>query len=100
MEKPRGILKDHPETASQIVDCLKGMCLAGQQIDTSIIRTTIQGVIVVGAPELFDKVVGKDKDGQPVKFSVSKTFAKAFAQRHLGWTWRRMTRAARKLPED
>jgi hypothetical protein len=84
MEKPRGILKDHPETASQIVDCLKGMCLAGQQIDTSIIRTTIQGVIVVGAPELFDKVVGKDKDGQPVKFSVSKTFAKAFAQRHLG----------------
>jgi hypothetical protein len=40
-EKPRGILKDHPETASQIVDCLKGMCLAGQQIDNSIIRTTI-----------------------------------------------------------
>jgi len=42
MEKPRGILKDHPETASQIVDCLKGMRLAGQQIDSSIIRTTIQ----------------------------------------------------------
>ncbi len=60
----------------------------------------IQGVIVVGAPELFDRVVGKDKDGQPVKFSVSKTFAKAFAQRHLGWTWRRMMGAARKLPED
>jgi hypothetical protein len=29
-EKPRGILKDHPEIASQIVDCLKGMRLAGQ----------------------------------------------------------------------
>ncbi len=57
-------------------------------------------MIVVGAPELFDKVVSKDKDGQLVKFSVSKTFAKAFAQRHLGWTWRRMTGAARKLPED
>ncbi len=99
-EKPRSILKDHPETASQIVDCLKGMRLAGQQIDNSIIRTTIQGVIVVGAPKLFDRVVGKDKDGQPVKFSVSKTFTKAFAQRHLGWTWQRMTKAARKLPED
>jgi hypothetical protein len=99
-EKPRSILKDHPETASQIVDCLKGMRLAGQQIDSSIIITTIQGVIVVGAPELFDRVVGKDKDGQPVKFSVSKTFAKAFAQRHLGWTWRRTTGAARKLLED
>jgi len=84
-EKPRGILRDHPETANQIVDCLKGMRLAGQQIDSSIIRTTIQGVIVVGVLELFDRVVGKDKDGQPVKFSVSKTFAKAFAQRHLGW---------------
>jgi hypothetical protein len=99
-EKPRGILKDHPETASQIVDCFKGMRLAGQQIDNSIIKTTIQGVIAVGAPELFDRVVGKDKDGQPVKFSVSKTFAKAFALRHLGWTWRRMTGATRKLLED
>jgi hypothetical protein len=78
-EKPRGILKDHLETASHIVDCLKGMCLAGQQIDSSIIRTTIQGVIVVGAPKLFDRVVAKDKESQPVKFSVSKMFAKAFA---------------------
>jgi hypothetical protein len=99
-EKPRGILKDHPETTSQIVDCLKGMRLAGQQIDSSIIRTMIRGVIAVGVPELFDRVVGKDKDSQLVKFSVSKTFAKAFAQRHLGWTWRRMTGAARKLHED
>ncbi len=78
-EKSRGILKDHPETASQVVDCLKGMRMASQQIDNSIIRTTIQGVIVVGAPELVDRVVGKDKDGQPIKFNVSKTFAKAFA---------------------
>jgi len=92
MEKPRGILKDHLEIVSQIVDYLKGMRLTSQQMDSSIIKTTIQGVIVVGALELFDRVVGKDKDGQPIKFSVSKTFAKAFAQRHLGWTWRRMTR--------
>jgi hypothetical protein len=41
MEKSRGILKDHPETANQIVDCLKGMGLVGQQIDSLIIRTTI-----------------------------------------------------------
>ncbi len=77
-KKPRGILKDHPETASQIVDCLKGMRLAGQQIDNSIIKTTIQGVIVVGAPELFDRVVGKDKDGQPVKFSVFQNVRQSF----------------------
>jgi len=54
----------------------------------------------VGAPELFDRMVGKDKDGQPVKFNVSKMFAKAFAQRHLGWTWQRTIGAARKLFED
>jgi hypothetical protein len=54
----------------------------------------------MGVLELFDRVVGKDKDGQLVKFSVSKTFAKAFAQRHLGWTWRRTMGASRKLPED
>jgi hypothetical protein len=29
MKKPRGILKDHPETTNQIVDCLKGMRLVG-----------------------------------------------------------------------
>jgi hypothetical protein len=62
-KKLRGILKDHLETASQIVDCLKGMRLASQQINSSIIRTTIQGVIDVGALELFDKAVCKDKDG-------------------------------------
>jgi len=62
-EKLRGILKDHLETASQIVDCLKGMRLASQQINSSIIRTTIQGVIAVGALELFDMAVCKDKDG-------------------------------------
>jgi hypothetical protein len=99
-EKPRRILKDHPETASQIVDYFKGMRLAGQQIDSSIIKTTIQGVIAVGAPVLFERVVSKDKDGQPIKFNVSKTFAKAFAHRHLGWTWRRTTGAARKLPKE
>jgi hypothetical protein len=28
-EKPKGILKDHPKIAGQIVDCLKGMRLTG-----------------------------------------------------------------------
>jgi len=40
------------------------------------------------------------KGGEDVKFSVSKTFGKAFVQKHLGWTWRRVTTAASKLPED
>jgi hypothetical protein len=40
------------------------------------------------------------KRGEDVKFSVSKTFGKAFVRKHLGWTWRRVTTAASKLPKD
>jgi hypothetical protein len=40
------------------------------------------------------------KRGEDVKFSVSKTFGKAFVRKHLGWTWRRVTIATSKFPED
>jgi hypothetical protein len=40
------------------------------------------------------------KRGEDVKFLVSKTFGKAFVQKHLGWTWRRVTTAVSKLPEN
>jgi hypothetical protein len=43
-------------------------------------------------------VIGKC--GEDVKFSVSMTFGKAFVRKHLGWTWRRVTTATSKLPED
>jgi len=43
-------------------------------------------------------VTGKHRED--VKFSVSKTFGKAFVRKHLGWTWRQVTTAASKLPED
>jgi len=48
---------------------------------------------------MFQRTV-TGKRGEDVKFSVSKTFGKAFVRKHLGWTWRRVTTAASKLPED
>jgi hypothetical protein len=43
-------------------------------------------------------VTGKRRED--VKFSMSKTFGKAFVRKHLGWTWRQVTTTASKLPED
>jgi hypothetical protein len=40
------------------------------------------------------------KRREDVKFSVSKTFGKAFVWKHLGWMWRRVTTVASKLPEN
>ncbi len=59
----------------------------------------MQGCIQQSAPEMFQRTV-TGKRGEDVKFSVSKTFGKAFVRKHLGWTWRRVTTAASKLPED
>ncbi len=59
----------------------------------------MQGCIQQSAPEMFQWTM-TGKRGEDVKFSVSKTFGKAFVQKHLGWTWRRVTTAASKLPED
>jgi hypothetical protein len=33
-------------------------------------------------------------------FQVSKRFSRTFLNRYLGWTWRRATMAANKLPEN
>ncbi|GAQ90928.1 hypothetical protein KFL_007030010, partial [Klebsormidium nitens] len=96
----RGIFKDHPQVAQKIIRCLLGLRDAGQQVDSNVIKSVMKGVITADALELFEKVVGRDKNGEPVKFAVRKRFAQKFARKHLGWTWRRSTGAARKLPED
>jgi len=91
---PRGILKDHPVAFQMIVDTLKGMRDSGQPLDSTITQTVIQGIISAVAPELFERCT---KSGF---FSVSKRFARKFVHRHMGWTWRRSTTAASKLPAD
>jgi hypothetical protein len=48
---------------------------------------------------MFQRTV-TGKRGEDVKFSMSKTFGKAFVRKHLGWTWRRVTIATTKLSEN
>ncbi len=91
---PRGILKDHPVAFQMIVDTLKGMRDSGQPLDNTIAQTVIQGIISAVAFELFER---RTKSGF---FSVSRRFARKFVRRHMGWTWRRSTTAASKLPAD
>ncbi len=72
---------------------------ARQPLDDGIIQGIMQRCIQQSAPKMFQwTVMGKREED--VKFSVSKTFGKAFVQNHLGWMWRRVTTAASKLPED
>jgi hypothetical protein len=77
-----------------IVDTLKGMRNSGQPLDITIAQTVIQGIISAVAPELFER---HTKSGF---FSVSRRFARKFVRKHMGWTWRRSTTIASKLPAD
>ncbi len=97
--RPTGIFTEFPETFELVCKTLKGVRDAGQPLDGGIIQGIMQGCIQQSAPEMFQRTV-TGKRGEDVKFSVSKTFGKAFVRKHLGWTWRRVTTAASKLPED
>ncbi|GAQ88167.1 hypothetical protein KFL_004060010 [Klebsormidium nitens] len=95
MEKPGGIFKGHPEVFRKLLAILTGMRDAGQPVDSSIIQSVIRGTIEALAPELLQRRL---KGGQ--LFEVSRSFSRKFANRWLGWTWRRATTAASKLPDD
>jgi hypothetical protein len=97
--RPTGIFREFPETFELVCKTLKGVRDAGQPLDGGIIQGIMQGCIQQSAPEMFQRTV-MGKRGEDVKFSVSKTFGKAFVRKHLGWTWRRVTIAASKRPED
>ncbi len=75
-----------------IVDTLKGMQNSGQPLDSTIAQTVIQGIISTVTLELFER---RTKSGF---FSVSRRFARKFVRMHMGWTWRRSTTTASKLP--
>lgn len=58
---PGGVFKDHPQVVQKIISCQGGMRDARQEIDGSVIRSVIQGIIQSDAPELFAKVVARPK---------------------------------------
>ncbi len=92
----RGIFKDHPHAFDMILSTLKGMRDVGQPMDANVAQTVILGIVQALAPELLLK---HTRRGGKL-FQVSKRFSRKFLNRYLGWTWRRTTTAASKLPED
>jgi hypothetical protein len=90
----RGIFKDSPQAFQMVLHTLKGMRDSGQPINSTIAQTVITGIVTAVAPELFEK---RTKTGF---FHVSRRFARKFVRKRLGWTWRRSTAAASKLPID
>jgi uncharacterized C2H2 Zn-finger protein len=65
-------------------------------MDANVAQTMILGIVQTLAPKLLLKRTGR----QGKLFQVSKRFSRKFLNRYLGWTWRRATRAANKLPKD
>ena len=62
---------------------------------------TVRAIIVAHlechVPDVFEKVF---KNGQSFLFHCTDTFVRHFLRTELNWSWRRMTRAAQKVPED
>ncbi len=65
-------------------------------MDANVAQTVILGIVQALALELLLKRTGRGGK----LFQVSKRFSRKFLDRYLGWTWRRATTAASKLPED
>jgi hypothetical protein len=92
----REIFKDHPQAFDTILSTLKGMWDVGQPMDANVAQTVILGIVQALVPELLLKRTGKGGK----LFQVSKRFSRKFLNRYLGWTWKKATTAASKLPED
>jgi hypothetical protein len=65
-------------------------------MDANVAQTMILGIVQALAPKLLLK---RTRRGGKL-FQVSKRFSRKFLNCYLGWTWRRATTAANKLPED
>jgi hypothetical protein len=92
----QGIFKDHLQAFDTILSTLKGMRDVSQPMDANVAQTVILGIMQALAPELLLKRTGRGGK----LFQVSKRFSRKFLNCYLGWTWRRATTAASKLPED
>lgn len=89
------IQSDHPDLVALIVKRLTDLRDAGLALTVSYVRGYMSGVLRHQAPELFELV---DKNNR--SFECSESWTRAFLHRFLGWSPRKATRAAQKLPSD
>ena len=87
-----GILDPHPEIVSIITDLLQKIRATGSVINGSTARIVILGVLQSKIPEILFENGGH--------FRVSSTWVSDFCATTMGWTFRKGTTAAQKLPAD
>jgi hypothetical protein len=78
-----------------IVTHLKQLRQAGIPLGVSLIRGYMVGVIQHRAPHLL-----APSPAGSIKFSCSNAYTRQFLHSQLGWSPRRATRAAQKIPQD
>ncbi|KAJ7794834.1 hypothetical protein B0H14DRAFT_3556186 [Mycena olivaceomarginata] len=90
-----GVLYPYPATRKKINDHLTSLRGAGVILTLLSIRGIMVGHIQNDAPELFERTMS---DGS--KFRCSETFTRRYLHNTLGWSERRTTKAAQKLPAN
>ncbi|KAG9123678.1 hypothetical protein FRC07_014300 [Ceratobasidium sp. 392] len=92
--KPRpSFLSQHPALSAEIKSHLANLRAAGVALHVGVIRGFMVAMIRHRAPEIFACV---DKNGKP--FQLSSPTVRRFLRNDLGWSLRRATRAAQKIP--
>ncbi|KAJ7100368.1 hypothetical protein C8R44DRAFT_946758, partial [Mycena epipterygia] len=90
-----GVLHPFPATRKKINDHLTSLRGAGVALTLLSIRGIMVGHIQNDAPELFQRTMS---DGS--NFRCSESFARRYLRNTLGWSERRATKAAQKLPAN
>ncbi|KAF7328312.1 DDE superfamily endonuclease [Mycena sanguinolenta] len=90
-----GVLHPYPETCKKINDHLTSLRAAGVTLTLLTIRGIMVSHIEHDAPEVFERTMG---DGS--HFRCSESFVRRYLRNTLGWSGRRATKAAQKLPAN
>ncbi|KAJ6456514.1 hypothetical protein C8R45DRAFT_580223, partial [Mycena sanguinolenta] len=90
-----GVLHPYPETRKKINDHLTSLRAAGVVLTLLTIRGIMVSHIEHDAPEVFERTMS---DGS--HFRCSETFVRRYLRNTLGWSERRATKAAQKLPKN
>ncbi|KAF9007686.1 hypothetical protein BDZ89DRAFT_965568, partial [Hymenopellis radicata] len=85
----------YPAVVAILTTRFKKLRAASAPITVVTARGLIVATILESNPEIFDKVF---RDGS--KFKVSDSYVRGWLQGALGWSRRKATRAAQKLPAD
>ncbi|KAJ7196687.1 hypothetical protein GGX14DRAFT_672342 [Mycena pura] len=91
----KGALSAYPELVEAITERLTRLREAAAPLNLVAVRAILVAMINKEAPEIFDR---RYADGS--YFKVSDSFCRTFLRKALGWSERKATKAAQKLPRN